>query len=387
MGKKPTYKEVEAKAKKLQKEAGDLRLAEEVMFKSDEGFRRVADFTFDWEYWIAPDGEYVYVSPSCERITGYRPDEFRKDPRLLEAITHPEDRALVARHLGEELKSREALSLDFRIITRTGDERWISHMCQHMYDTDGGFLGRRGSNRDVTDRKQTETALRESEARYKGIVEHTINGVAVYRAVDEGQDFVFVDFNRAAERIEKIKREDVIGKSVCDVFPGVKDFGLLQVMRRVWESGKPEHHPVSIYEDQRISGWRENFVYKLPSGELVAVYSDETERKEAEQALRKAHEELYKFSQELEKMVQERTEELKDKSKQLVEAERLVTLGKIANRIAHDLRNPLTIIGGFARRMYEKTPEDDPNKRYLRIIVKEIMVLENRVSEIVESNE
>ena len=144
---------------------------------------------------------------------------------------------------------------------------------------------------------------------------------------------------------------------------------------------------MSIYKDQRISGWRENFVYKLPSGELVAVYSDETERKEAEQALHKAHEELYKFSQELEKMVQERTEELRDKSKQLVEAERLVTLGKIANRIAHDLRNPLTIIGGFARRMYEKTPEDDPNKRYLRIIVKEIMVLENRVSEIVESNE
>jgi len=238
--------------------------------------------------------------------------------------------------------------------------------------------------RDITERKRAEEALLESEARYKGIVENTVNGVAVYRAVNDGEDFIFVDFNKSGEKIEEIKRDKVIGRSVLDVFPGVKEFGLFDVMKRVWSTGKPEHHPVSLYKDNRIIGWRANFIYKLPSGEIVAVYSDETERKQAEEALRKAHDELYKFSQQLEKKVQERTDQLKEKNEQLVEAERLAALGKIANRVAHELRNPLTVAGGFARRMYEKTPDNDPNKKYLQIIVNEVMSLENKLSEIIK---
>jgi signal transduction histidine kinase len=122
----------------------------------------------------------------------------------------------------------------------------------------------------------------------------------------------------------------------------------------------------------------------LPSGEVVAVYSDETERKQAEEALQSAHQELFKFSQELELKVEERTEELRKKSEKLIEAERLAATGKMANRVAHELRNPLTVIGGFVRRMDEKTPDDDPHKRYLNIILKEVKVLENKVSEIIK---
>jgi PAS domain S-box-containing protein len=240
--------------------------------------------------------------------------------------------------------------------------------------------------RDVTDRRRTERALLDSEARYRGIVEHTVNGVAVYRAIDNGEDFRFVDFNRSAERIEKIKRDELIGKSVLDVFPGVKDFGLFEVMQRVWMSGKPEHHPVSMYKDERIIGWRDNFVYKLPSGEIVAVYSDETERKQREEALRKAHDELFDLSQELEKKVQERTTELRDKSVQLVKAERLAAVGRMANRVAHELRNPLTVVGGFARRTYKKIPEDDPNRRYLGIIVDEVAGLERKVAQLIRTD-
>jgi PAS domain S-box-containing protein len=385
MVEKSTYRKLEEQVRDLQREVRACRQRDEVMLKSEERFRTVADFTFDWEYWIAPEGKHIYVSPSCERITGYRPAEFQEDPGLLVAITHPDDHAMVATHLQEEIESPEVLSFDFRIIARSGEERWIAHICQQVHSTDGSLLGRRASNRDVTERKRAEEALRESEARFKGIVQNTINGVAVYRAVNEGQDFVFVDFNESAERIERIKKNKVVGRSVLEVFPGVRAFGLFEVFQRVWATGKPEHHPVSHYKDNRISGWRQNFVYKLPSGEIVAVYSDETEREQAEEDLRRAHDELYKLSQELERKVQERTQQLEEKNRQLIEAEKLAALGKMANRVAHDLRNPLTIIGGFARRMYEKTPDGDPNQRYLRIIIKEIMILEHRVSEIVDS--
>ena len=142
--------------------------------------------------------------------------------------------------------------------------------------------------KEVAKHKQPEEALRESEARYRGIFEYTKNGVAVYKAVNDGEDFIFLDFNQAGERIDSLKREELIGQSVLEIFHGIKDLGLFEVLQRVWRTGHPEHHPTNIYQDERLVGWRENFVYKLPSGEIVAIYSDETERKQAENRLRES---------------------------------------------------------------------------------------------------
>ena len=139
----------------------EKREAAEALRESEERFRTVADFTHDWEYWIGPDGNYIYVSPSCARITGHRADEFLQDPGLLERITHPDDRALVAKHGREELGSDEVLPIDFRIVTRSGEQRWIAHICLPVYGADGSWLGRRGSNRDITERKQAEEALQQ----------------------------------------------------------------------------------------------------------------------------------------------------------------------------------------------------------------------------------
>ena len=112
------------------------------------------------------------------------------------------------------------------------------------------------------------------------------------------------------------------------------------------------------------------------------LVQDVTERKQAEEAVREAKDELERFNVELEQKVQERTKELKQKNKQLVQAEKLAALGKMANKVAHELRNPLTVVGGFARRMNEKAPADDPNKKYLQMIVEKVITMENKVSEI-----
>lgn len=132
--------------------------------RSEERYRTVADFTHDWEYWLDPSGEYLYVSPSCVRITGYTAEEFMADPDLVARITHPDDRDRVRQHLvgpaPDEQAGEEDHSFDFRIVTRTGEERWLSHVCRAIYDRAGTYLGRRGSNRDITPRKHAEEALR-----------------------------------------------------------------------------------------------------------------------------------------------------------------------------------------------------------------------------------
>jgi PAS domain S-box-containing protein len=130
--------------------------------RSEERFRTLADFTYDWEYWLNPEGHYVYVSPSCERITGYRADEFQQDPGLLETIIHASDQRAVAEHLrSEPIEGSVVHPIQFRIITRTGEERWLEHVCQPVYGSQGKYLGRRGSNRDITERKRAERALEE----------------------------------------------------------------------------------------------------------------------------------------------------------------------------------------------------------------------------------
>jgi len=140
----------------------ERKKAEDALRIGEEKYRTVADFTYDWEDWIDPYGKYVYVSPSCEWITGYCLDEFVADPDLVIKITHPDDRDLVEKHFHEILSgSVDVHHIDFRIIKRSGEMRWISHYCQPVYSKDGNFLGRRASSRDITKRKEAEEELKQ----------------------------------------------------------------------------------------------------------------------------------------------------------------------------------------------------------------------------------
>lgn len=134
--------------------------------RSEERYRIVADFTYDWESWRTPDDVLRYVSPSCEGLTGYRPEEFIGDPTLMARIVHPDDVATYIHHMHDYMPHDEAaidaLGIDFRIIRRDGEVRWVSHVCRPVYGRDGEYLGRRASNRDITERKAAETKLHES---------------------------------------------------------------------------------------------------------------------------------------------------------------------------------------------------------------------------------
>jgi two-component system, cell cycle sensor histidine kinase and response regulator CckA len=261
---------------------------EEALRLSEERFRTVADFTYDWEYWIDLDGNFLYVSPSCERVTGYSAKEFEDDPGLFERIVHPDDLDLVTAHWQEARKTEPAKTycFDFRIIHSTGEVRWINHACQPVHGEGGRPLGRRACNRDVTDRKLAEYTLAEKEGRYRALFENMRNGVVIYAAENDGDDFVIIDFNAAAEAITARQKEEVIGKRILEVFPSVKEQGFLDLLATTWRTGLPMHLPVTRHQDNRVDVWVENFVYKLPSGDIVAVITDETERKRAEDALR-----------------------------------------------------------------------------------------------------
>jgi diguanylate cyclase (GGDEF)-like protein/PAS domain S-box-containing protein len=167
--KEKDYDEYDVKvASELANSAWDIvqrKRAEEALFLSEEKYRTVANFTYDWETWRGPDGVYRYISPSCERVTGYSAAEFLADPNLVIKIAHPEDQIKVGEHFNvSSNESRELdLQFDFRIITASGEIRWISHFCNAVYGEDGQWLGRRENNRDITERKLAEEELQRAQ--------------------------------------------------------------------------------------------------------------------------------------------------------------------------------------------------------------------------------
>lgn len=133
----------------------------------DEYFRAIVDASFNWEYLVDLEGRLVYISPACETISGYSPEDFQKNPTLLETIVQPEDRTTVGSHLQEKVDTVSEVSLQFRIITKGGQARWILHRCRPCFDQNGRYLGRRATNQDITLRKSMESERTQAQERLK----------------------------------------------------------------------------------------------------------------------------------------------------------------------------------------------------------------------------
>ena len=277
---------------KLELEIAERKRVEKYLREGEQRFRTIADFTYDWEYWLSQEGVYLYVSPSCQRITGCSPEEFLQNPSLLLQLIHPDDRFLVEKHLQVELTdSREVLALDFRLITPSGEQRWVGHICQPVFDDAGQWQGRRASNRDITQRKRMEAEL-----------------IKFSRAMEQTADLVMITdptglleyVNPAFETLTGYTKEEVVGRKPNFVKSG--------------------HHPPQFYTNlwQTIRAgqvFRHVFVNKKRNGELyyeekiispvkdeqgqirhfVSTGRDVTALRQTEQALRKSEEKFRKL--------------------------------------------------------------------------------------------
>lgn len=161
--------------------AAQQRLAQEALAESEAKYRVLADYAVDWEYWRAPEGGFIYVSPACEAISGYPAADFLNDPELMERIIHPDDRPQWDEHLRAPDTPGQPHShlLTLRIHSKSGEERWIEHTCTCIHDATGRFLGRRGGNRDVTERRRMEAELHRSLSFEQTILDSVAANIAV----------------------------------------------------------------------------------------------------------------------------------------------------------------------------------------------------------------
>jgi PAS domain S-box-containing protein len=147
----------------LYQDVTELKQSEDALREAVFRYRTVANFTHDWEYWENPDGSFQFISPSCERISGYKIEEFTSNPALLSEIVVSEDMEIWQKHLQQLAQKPDKYELQFRIKRKDGKIVWIEHACQPIVDERSKYLGHRVSNRDVTERKQAEAKMLEME--------------------------------------------------------------------------------------------------------------------------------------------------------------------------------------------------------------------------------
>ena len=278
--------------------------AEDALAQSRERFRLLFENSFDVIYMGDQVFRPTYFSPSVERMTGYTPKELMKLP--LEGLVSPRSLGQAKEYARQRYES-EALGQNdnksrgvlLEVIRRDGEPIWIELVTTPIRDEDSMFKGVVGVIRETTDRVRTEQVLQESETLFRELFDNMSNGVAIYEAVEDGRDFIIKNLNRAGLASGMKKKEETIGRSIMEVFPGVEEMGLLEVLKRVWRTGVPEHQPSSIYHDDLLILWVENYVFKLPSGEIVAVYDNTTKRNQAEEALRDSEEKFRSITEQM----------------------------------------------------------------------------------------
>lgn len=180
-------------------------------------YRIVADNTYDWEYWLNPEGLFEYCSPSVSQITGYTREELLNSPDLLWKMVHPDDQSYFEQyHKTHSTADHDCHgeAAEFRIIQPDGKIRWINHICRRIYDKNGKYLGIRGSNRDTTEKKTAEEELRQNEEKYRSYTEKISDVIWVL----DPQSKRFTYVSPSIEKIRGFTAEEVISQPVDDVF-------------------------------------------------------------------------------------------------------------------------------------------------------------------------
>jgi PAS domain S-box-containing protein len=279
--------------------------------RSEENFRTIADFTYDWETWLGTNRKFIYVSPSCERITGYPREAFMRNYALLLDMIHPDDRAGFAHHLEFDQNYHRVHNVDFRIITRSGETRWISHYCQPVFNKQGEWLGRRGSNRDITDQKQAENKLKENRGLLQGVFDGISEPLILMR-----KDLSIIMMNKAAAEYYKTPINDAAcGKPCFDVF------------RERTEPCVDCPVPQAVSAAKHLSFERKGFL-DATRIEHVTVYPTSDIESEADAAILR---------------IQDITTE-RQMEQELVQADKMISLGILVSGVAHEINNPNNFI-------------------------------------------
>jgi len=286
--------------------------AEKALSESERRYRRITESITDYIFTVRMANGHpaeTYHGPNCVAVTGYTSEEFSSDPFLWIRMVPEEDRDLVRTQASELLAGQEPRSIEHRIMRKDGKIRWVSNSLVPNYDVEGHLLSYDGLIRDITNRKIAEETLRESEERYRQLVETMNEGLAM-----ADRDYLFTFVNERFAEMLGYSREEMVGCPLLQFVHGdYQDFMKEQIAKR--RAGDTRSYEIDwlAKDGRRVYTLISPRAFFDSEGQFtgsLGVLTDITDRKRAEEALQKAHAEL-------ELRVRERTAELLSTNEQL----------------------------------------------------------------------
>ena len=338
----------------------EWKKAQQAVVESEEKFRGIVENSNDVVMLTLPDGTVSYMSPACFRVLGYNSEDL---VGTRPAMFHPDDIGKVTKTLAKALNGERGSDLEYRIITKTGETRWVSHSWSPILENGQvkfvvSIVG------DITERKKMEADVKQKLDMLEALTENLGVGFTIIT-----KDYHVLWANRFIKNNVGNVEGKLCYSSLNTLDHICPDCGV----RKVFEDGvaKDSHE----YSNVGVHGnpYHVELIatpLKDKDGNVTAALEFVVDIAEKKRMQR----ELAEYSQKLEQLVAKRTEELEQTQAKLLKAEKLVAIGELAGMVGHDLRNPLTGIKGAAYYLKTKyaAKMDATGKEMLKIIEKAI---------------
>jgi PAS domain S-box-containing protein len=266
----------------------DNRVTAELALKhSEQRFRNLVESSYDLIWEVDQNCAYTYVSPKIQDILGYKPEEvLGKTP--LDFIP-PELQQVLAPGFATILATPQPFQcLENIQIHQDGHQVILETSGVPIFDSAGQFIGYRGTNRDITQRKQAETALQETQQQLQAILDHS--AAAIY-VTDTNNRFVLI--NRYIEQLLNITQEEIIGTSIYDIWAKEIADGFAVNNHQVLANGTPiKAEEIVPFDDGLHTYFSVKFPLKDAHGlpyAVCGISTDITDHKLVEESLTRFH--------------------------------------------------------------------------------------------------
>jgi PAS domain S-box-containing protein len=252
--------------------------------ESEERFRGLVESTSDWIWQVDQNAVYTYASLKVKEILGYEPREvLGKTPFDLMPKDQVEEMTKIFTEIARN-KSR-LHNLENLAVHKNGNILVLETSGVPIEDEKGNFVGYRGIDRDITERKKVEQSLKESEALYHTLFDNSQDGFMLLEPIfgKEGKacDFRFLKLNSVYERQTGAKAADVLGKLASEVTPELEP-EIALFSGDVAKTGKPIHNETY---NRYANRWFDSYFFPYSKSQVGILFRDITERKKAEENL------------------------------------------------------------------------------------------------------
>lgn len=272
----------------LRQRVSDLEATETVLRESERRLQEAQKMAHLGNWWWDVKSGAVEWSEEIYRIFQQDPETFTPQIDSILALSPwPEENARDQELIQRAIESREPGSYEQRFLRPDGTIGYYASTFQGIYDDDGDLIAMKGTVLDITERRQAQQALVESETRFRSIVEAMPLGMHFYELRADGR-LVFSGANPAADTILGVSNVQFVGKTIEEAFPPLAATQIPERYREVAETGKLWHNEQVDYEDDLISGAFEVHAFQTAPNRMAAAFQDITERKRSEERLRES---------------------------------------------------------------------------------------------------